>query len=31
MIFSYFIVGMTNSALDLMPEGHLEVTVLSFV
>ena len=27
----YFIVGITNSAFDLIPEGHLEVIVLSFV
>ena len=26
-----FIVGITNSAFDLIPEGHLEVIVLSFV
>ena len=29
--YFYFIVGITNSAFDLIPEGHLEVIVLSFV
>jgi hypothetical protein len=28
---SYFIVGMTNSAPSLTPEGQREVTVLVFV
>ncbi len=30
-IFPYFIVGITNSALDLIPEGHLDVIVFNFV
>ena len=30
-IFYYFIVGIINSGLDLMPDGHLEVIVLSLV
>ena len=29
--FPYFIVGITNSAFDRTPEGHLDVTVLSLV
>ena len=29
--FLYFIVGITNSAFDRTPEGHLDVTVLSLV
>ena len=28
---AYFIVGMTNSAPSLMPDGHREVTVLTLV
>ena len=27
----YFIVGIINSGFDLMPDGHLEVIVLSLV
>ena len=30
-ISSYFIVGITNSAFERMPEGHLDVTVFNFV
>ena len=28
---SYFIVGITNSAFERIPEGHLDVTVFNFV
>ena len=31
LIVFYFIVGITNSALDLIPEGHLEVIVFNLV
>ena len=29
--YYYFIVGIVNSGSDLIPDGHLDVTVLSFV
>jgi hypothetical protein len=31
LLAAYFIVGMTNSAPDLMPDGQREVIVLVFV
>ena len=31
LLYCYFIVGITNSGSDLRPEGHLDVTVFSFV